>query len=61
VERKQPNSRQLRGRGNRSGNGVGDIVELQVEEYLEPEARELLNRSRALRRKQLAPYLHQAC
>ena len=51
MQRKQPNARQLRGRGNRSSHGIGNVVELQVEEYPEPKACELLNRSRAFRRK----------
>ncbi len=49
MQSKQPDPRQLRGRSYRSRNGVRDVVELQVEKYLEPEARELLNGSRAFR------------
>jgi hypothetical protein len=35
-------------------------VELQVEEYVEPKARERFDGSRAFCRKQLATHLHQA-
>ena len=42
-------------------NGIGDVVEFQIEEYLETEAREPFNRPRAFRREELEPNLEEAC
>ncbi len=56
----QPDPGQVRRGGNRAGNGIGDVVELQIEEYIEAEAREPLNRPRALSCEELQPDLEQA-
>jgi hypothetical protein len=57
----QPYLRQLRRRGNCSGHRVGDVVELQIEEYIEAQARELFDCPRALSSEELQPYLEKAC
>ncbi len=52
VQGKQPDAWQPRSRGDRPSHGVRNVVELQVEEYLEPEARERFDGSRAFCREQ---------
>ena len=47
VQGKQPDAWQPRSRGDRPSHGVRNVVELQVEEYVEPEARERFDGSRA--------------
>ena len=56
-----PHFGQLRGRGDRAGNRVRNVVELEIEKYLEAQTRELFNRPRAFSRKELQPNLKQAC
>ena len=56
-----PHLRQLRRRGDRSGDCVGDVVELQIEEDIEAQSRELFNRSRTFGCEELKSYFEEAC
>jgi hypothetical protein len=56
----QAHSRQLRRGSHRVSNSIGNVVEFQVEENAEPQARELLNGSRTFGGKKLAPDLERA-
>ena len=52
---------QLRRRGDRSGNCVGDVVELRSRGDIEAQSRELFNRSRAFCCEELKSYFEEAC
>ena len=56
-----PHFRQIRRPGDRAGNRVGNVVELEIEEYLKTEVRELFDRSRAFSCEELKPYFEEAC
>jgi hypothetical protein len=60
VDVNHPHLRQSRRRRDRSCDRVGDVVELQIEEYLKAEAREPFNRPRAFRREELEPNFKEA-
>ena len=61
VDVDHPHLRQLRRSGDRSGHCVRNVVELEIEENLEAQARELFNRPRAFRSKELASDFEEAC
>jgi hypothetical protein len=52
-----PDVWQVRRGGNGTGNCVGDVVKLQIEEYVEAQTREPLERPRAFSREELQPNL----
>jgi len=56
-----PYLRQFRRCGDRACNCVGNVVELEIEEYFETQTREPLNRPRAFSREELEPNLEEAC
>ncbi len=56
-----PHLRELRRCGDRAGYGIGDVVELEIEEDLEAQTRELFNRPRAFSREELEPNFEEAC
>ena len=52
--------RQFSRRGDRAGNCVGDIVEFEIEEYLEAQTREPFDRPRAFSCEELKPNFEEA-
>jgi hypothetical protein len=61
VNRKESDLRQLGSCGDRPLDGVGNVMEFQIEKDAAGQAREPLDRSGALGREELAPDLEKTC